>query len=59
MKSARFGKDIYSYMANVVDENKACELDSVNVTRCYCFLPTETLFHEKVGLLPCLRNILV
>lgn len=53
MKSIKFGKDIYSYMASIIDENKARELDSVSVARCYCFLLTETVFHEKFGQPPC------
>ena len=53
MKSIRFGKDIYSYMANIIDENKVRELDSVSVARCFYFLVTETVFHEKVGQPPC------
>ena len=40
-------------MASIIDENKARELDSVSVARCYCFLLTETVFHEKFGQPPC------
>ena len=53
MKSIRFGKDIYSYMSNIIDENKARELGSVSVARFYCFLLTEAVFHENVGQPPC------
>ena len=52
MTSLRFGRETYYYMANIVDEKKANELDSVSVASCYCFLLKETVFHKQVGLPP-------
>ena len=49
MESLRYGKNIYAYMANFVDEKKARNHDSVSVARCYCFLLRETVFLKKLG----------
>ena len=49
MESLRYGKNIYAYMANFVDEKKARNYDSVSVARCYCFLLRETVFLKKLG----------
>lgn len=49
MESLRYGKNIYAYMANFVDEKKARNHDSVSVARCYCSILRETVFQEKLG----------
>ena len=49
MESLRYGKNIYVYMANFVNEKKARNHDSVSVARCYCFLLRETVFLKKLG----------
>lgn len=49
MESLRYGKIIYASMANIADEKKARNLDSVSVARCYCSILRETVFQEKLG----------
>ena len=48
MESLRYGKIIYASMANIADEKKARNLDSVSVARCYCSILRETVFQENL-----------
>ena len=47
MENIKFAQNIYLYMNNIVDENKAQKLDSISVARCFCFMLTETNIHDK------------
>lgn len=48
MENIRFGRQIYRYMINIVDEKKAKRIDSISVGRCFCFLLQETIQHDRI-----------
>ena len=47
MENISFVRNIYTYMNNVLDEENTKKLNSLGLTRCFCFLVKETISHDK------------
>lgn len=53
MENISFARNIYTYMNNVLDEENTKKLNSLGLTRCFCFLVKETISHDKIYPPPC------
>ena len=48
MENISFVRNIYTYMNNVLDEKNTKKLNSLGLTRCFCFSVKETISHDKI-----------
>ena len=48
MENISFARNIYTYMNNVLDEENTKKLNSLGLTRCFCFLVKVTISHDKI-----------
>ena len=47
-----YARNIYVYMNNILDKEKANRVHSISIGRCFCFLQRETFRRDDI-FLPC------